>query len=127
MQMLRNIPHWPLLPLVILWLGVDEQAKSVFWLASACCFRSYPQYVPWEFDPLTLVPPGDEPSVWANNWQALSRSNVAGGLAIDPGWYSLFAWSHVAHADRAETIASTSGIGYMAMNAREFMRTDIVV
>jgi sulfonate transport system permease protein len=27
----------------------------------------------------------------------------------------------------AETIASNSGIGYMAMNAREFMRLDIVV
>jgi sulfonate transport system permease protein len=27
----------------------------------------------------------------------------------------------------AETISSTSGIGYMAMNAREFLLTDIVV
>jgi sulfonate transport system permease protein len=27
----------------------------------------------------------------------------------------------------AETIASDSGIGYMAMNAREFMQTDVVV
>ena len=27
----------------------------------------------------------------------------------------------------AETIAASSGIGYMAMSAREFMRTDVVV
>jgi sulfonate transport system permease protein len=27
----------------------------------------------------------------------------------------------------AETIAAGSGIGYMAMNAREFMQTDVVV
>jgi sulfonate transport system permease protein len=27
----------------------------------------------------------------------------------------------------AETIASDAGIGYMAMNAREFMQTDVVV
>ena len=27
----------------------------------------------------------------------------------------------------AETIASNSGIGYMAMNAREFMQLDVVV
>ena len=27
----------------------------------------------------------------------------------------------------AETIAADSGIGYMAMNAREFMQTDVVV
>jgi sulfonate transport system permease protein len=27
----------------------------------------------------------------------------------------------------SETIAATSGIGYLAMNAREFLRTDVVV
>ena len=27
----------------------------------------------------------------------------------------------------AETISTTDGIGYMAMNAREFMQTDVVV
>ncbi|MNP61110.1 putative aliphatic sulfonates transport permease protein SsuC [compost metagenome] len=27
----------------------------------------------------------------------------------------------------AETISSTSGIGYMAMNAREFMQMDVIV
>ena len=27
----------------------------------------------------------------------------------------------------AETISSTSGIGYMTMNAREFLQTDVVV
>ena len=27
----------------------------------------------------------------------------------------------------AETIAANSGIGYMAMNAREFLQTDVVV
>ena len=27
----------------------------------------------------------------------------------------------------AETISATSGIGYMTMNAREFLRTDVVV
>jgi sulfonate transport system permease protein len=27
----------------------------------------------------------------------------------------------------AETISSSSGIGYMAMNAREFLQTDVVV
>ncbi len=27
----------------------------------------------------------------------------------------------------AETIAASSGIGYMAMNAREFLQTDVVV
>lgn len=29
-QMLRNVPHLALIPLVILWFGIDESAK-IFW------------------------------------------------------------------------------------------------
>jgi sulfonate transport system permease protein len=39
LQMLRNIPPLAILPLVILWFGIDESAK-VFWWPSGCCFRS---------------------------------------------------------------------------------------
>lgn len=30
-QMLRNVPHLALIPLVILWFGIDESAKSFWW------------------------------------------------------------------------------------------------
>jgi ABC-type nitrate/sulfonate/bicarbonate transport system permease component len=38
-QMVRNIPPLALIPLVILWFGIDE-SPSFFWLHSACSFPS---------------------------------------------------------------------------------------
>ena len=37
-QMIRNVPHLALIPLVILWFGIDESAK-IFWWRWAPCFR----------------------------------------------------------------------------------------
>ena len=37
--MIRNVPHLALIPLVILWFGIDESAK-IFLVASARCSRS---------------------------------------------------------------------------------------
>jgi sulfonate transport system permease protein len=39
LQMLRNIPHLALIPLVILWFGIDE-GPSCFSLPSGYSFRS---------------------------------------------------------------------------------------
>ena len=39
LQMIRNIPHLALIPLVILWFGIDESAK-LFWSRSGCSSRS---------------------------------------------------------------------------------------
>lgn len=36
-QMIRNVPHLALIPLVILWFGIDESAK-IFWSRWARCF-----------------------------------------------------------------------------------------
>ena len=38
-QMLRNIPHLAMIPLVILWFGIDEEAK-MFLVAVGVCSRS---------------------------------------------------------------------------------------
>ena len=40
LQMLRNIPHLALVPLVILWFGIDESAK-VFLVALGTFFPIY--------------------------------------------------------------------------------------
>jgi sulfonate transport system permease protein len=124
-QMIRNIPHLALLPLVILWFGIDESAKIV--LVSLGVF--FPIYINTFYgirntDPNLLemgrvyglrrlglfrhvVFPGALPSIMVG---------VRYSLGIT--WLTLIV---------AETIATTSGIGYLAMNAREFMQTDIVV
>ena len=40
MQMVRNIPHLALIPLVILWFGIDETAK-IFLVALGVFFPIY--------------------------------------------------------------------------------------
>jgi len=125
LQMLRNIPHLALIPLVILWFGIGEEAK-VFLVALGVFFPVYvnTQHGVRSVDPHLLemgraygisgaalfwrvVLPGALPSIFVG---------LRYGLGIM--WLTLIV---------AETIAATSGIGYMAMSAREFMQVDVVV
>jgi len=125
LQMIRNIPHLALIPLVILWFGIDEAAK-VFLVALGVFFPIYVNTLHGvrSVDPHLLemaraygmkpnavfrrvVLPGALPSILVG---------LRYGLGIM--WLTLIV---------AETIAVTSGIGYMAMNAREFMQVDVVV
>ena len=125
LQMVRNIPHLALIPLVILWFGIDEEAK-LFLVALGVFFpmyvntlhgvrsvdghllemgRAYGMSERRLF--LSVVLPGALPSVFVG---------LRYGLGIM--WLTLIV---------AETISASSGIGYMAMNAREFMLVDVVV
>src|SRR5450631_964959 len=125
LQMVRNIPHLALIPLVILWFGIDEEAK-LFLVALGVFFpiyvntlhgvrsvdlqllemgRAYGMTDRQLF--LRVVLPGALPSIFVG---------LRYGLGIM--WLTLIV---------AETISASSGIGYMAMNAREFMLVDVVV
>jgi sulfonate transport system permease protein len=125
LQMVRNIPHLALIPLVILWFGIDETAK-IFLVALGVFFPIYintqhgirsvdPQLIEmgrtYGMTPLELfwrvLLPGALPSIFVG---------VRFGLGIM--WLTLIV---------AETIAASSGIGYMAMQAREFLLVDVVV
>jgi sulfonate transport system permease protein len=124
-QMVRNIPHLALIPLVILWFGIGEEAKlflvalGVFFpiyintlhgvrsvdrqlLEMARAYGMSRQAIFWR-----VVFPGALPSIFVG---------LRYGLGIM--WLTLIV---------AETISASSGIGFMAMNAREFMMTDVVV
>jgi sulfonate transport system permease protein len=125
LQMVRNIPHLALIPLVILWFGIDEAAK-LFLVALGVFFPIYintqhgirtvdPQLVEmgrtYGMSPTTLfwrvILPGALPSIFVGLRYAL-------GIM----WLTLIV---------AETISASSGIGYMAMQAREFLLVDVVV
>lgn len=125
LQMLRNIPHLALIPLVILWFGIDETAK-LFLVALGVFFPIYlntyhgvrtvdPQLIEMArvyglgrrrvfFE---VILPGALPSILVG---------LRYGLGIT--WLTLIV---------AETISAQSGIGYLTMNAREFLQTDVVV
>ena len=125
LQMMRNIPHLALIPLVILWFGIDETAK--IFLVSIGVF--FPIYINTFHGVRTIDPQLVEmASVYGLDRKALvTRIVLPGALpSILVGLrYALgFMWLTLIVA---ETISATSGIGYMTMNAREFLQTDIVL
>jgi sulfonate transport system permease protein len=125
LQMLRTLPHLALVPLFILWFGIGETPKIALVVLGAM----FPIYLTLfagirGVDPkllemarvlglsrrtiiLQVVLPGALPS-------ALVGLRYAIGIA----WLSLVV---------GEQINADSGIGYMIMDAREFLRTDIIV
>lgn len=124
-QMIRAVPHLALVPLFILWLGIGEAAK----VALVALGVAFPLYLNTlhglrGLDPRLIelgkvhglgrmallrriVLPGALPSILVG---------VRYGLGVM--WLTLIV---------AETISADSGIGYLAMNAREFLQSDVVV
>lgn len=124
-QMLRAIPFLAVLPLVIVWFGVGEAGK-IFLVSLGVMFPIYINTVLGirQVDPKLIelgrvlglsnrtlirriVLPGALPSVLAGVRYALATA-----------WLALVV---------AETIATSTGIGFLAMDAREFLRTDVIV
>ncbi|HEY9624535.1 MAG TPA: aliphatic sulfonate ABC transporter permease SsuC [Crinalium sp.] len=124
-QMIRNIPHLALIPLVILWFGIGDQAR-IFLVSLGVLFPIYIN----TFHAIRSIDPGliEMGKVYGLRshelfWRIILPGALPGVLvgvryALGVMWLTLIV---------AETIAANSGIGYMAMNAREFMQTDVVV
>lgn len=124
-QMLRNIPALALIPLVILWFGIDESAK--LFLISVSVF--FPIYLN-TFHGIRNVDPGlieMGRTYGLTRWQLYRQiilpgalSSILVGLRFSLGlmWVILIV---------AETISAQAGIGYLTMNAREFLQTDVVL
>ncbi|PTT76239.1 aliphatic sulfonate ABC transporter permease SsuC [Pelomonas sp. HMWF004] len=125
LQMLRNIPALALIPLVILWFGIDEAAKLV--LVSVGVF--FPVYLN-TFHGIRSV---DRDLIEMARSYGLSGfqlyrqvilpgalPSILVGLRFSLGlmWVLLIV---------AETLSAQAGIGYLTMNAREFLQTDIVL
>ena len=125
LQMVRNIPPLALIPLVILWFGIDESAK-LFLIAVSVFFPIYLN----TFHGIRNVDPGLIEmgrtfglSRWSLYREVIlpgAMSSILVGLRFSLGlmWVILIV---------AETISAQSGIGYLTMNAREFLQTDIVL
>ncbi|MEY3235885.1 MAG: hypothetical protein RL230_3156 [Pseudomonadota bacterium] len=109
LQMIRNIPHLALIPLVIIWFfpiylntlhGVRNVDPQLIEMGRIYGMNNRTLF-------LKVILPGALPSIF-----------VGLRFALGVMWLTLIV---------AETIAANSGIGHMAMAAREFMQTDIVV
>ncbi len=125
LQMLRTLPHLALVPLFILWFGIGETPK----IALVALGALFPIYL----NLYAGIRGVDPKLVEAARTLGLSRLALIrhvilpGALpsflvglryAVGIGWLSLVV---------GEQINADSGIGYMMMNAREFLRTDIIM
>jgi sulfonate transport system permease protein len=125
LQMVRNVPHLALIPLVILWFGIDEEAK-LFLVALGVFFPIYLNtYHGVRTVEAGLIEMGR--AYGLSGWRFFREVVLPGALpsilvgvryALGIMWLTLIV---------AETISAQSGLGYMTMNAREFLQTDIVV
>lgn len=125
LQMLRTIPNLALIPLVILWFGIGEEAK-LFLTALGVFFPIYLNTLHGvrNVDP-QLIEMGRVYGM--SGWTLFKRVIFPGalpsifvGLRFSLGimWLTLIV---------AESMAASAGIGHMANQAREFMLTDVVV
>lgn len=124
-QMVRAIPFLALLPLVIVWFGVGEGAK-VFLVSLGVAFPIYINTTLGirQIDPKLLELAKVQ---GLGTWQTIRRIILPGALpsVLTGVRYSLAtAWLALVVA---ETIGADSGIGFLAMDAREFLRTDVIV
>ncbi|MFT0212447.1 ABC transporter permease [Pseudomonas sp. F1_0610] len=124
-QFLRPIPKIALIPLVVLWLGIGEGSKfflifiatflSVV-VGAAAASRDIPEDLlraarnlgasPVQIIVRVILP------------YSLPALFTTARLSIGIGWTSLVA---------AEMVAATSGLGWMILNAGNYLRTDVVI
>ncbi len=124
-QMIRNVPHLALIPLVIVWFGIGDEGK-IFLVALGVLFPIYLNTL----HGIHNVDPGliEMGRVHGLRKRELYRIVILPGAmpsflvglryALGIMWLTLIV---------AETISAKDGIGYMAMNAREFFQLDVVV
>lgn len=125
LQMLRTLPHFGLIPLFILWFGIGETPK----IALITLGVVFPLYL----NTFAGIRGVDPKLIEAARTLRLSRTALVRHVLI-PGalpqtlvglrqslgiaWLALIV---------AETVNADAGLGYMINDAREFLRTDIIV
>jgi len=121
----RPLPPLAYLPLVIIWLGIGESAKVVLIFLAVFApivlnTRAGVNAVPRE---QTLA----AASLGASRWQLVRHVLLPAALpeiltgfrvGIGFGWTTLVA---------AEMVAAESGLGFMVLNAKDFLATDVVI
>ncbi|MCO8164405.1 ABC transporter permease [Pseudomonas sp. 21LCFQ010] len=125
MQMLRTIPSLALVPLFILWFGIGEFTK----VALIVTGTTFPVYLNL-FSGIRNI---DPKLIEAANTLGLSRRELIWHVILPGALPSFFvglryslgiSWLALVFVEQINT---TAGIGYLASDARDFMRTDVIV
>ncbi|MFC3695634.1 ABC transporter permease subunit [Chenggangzhangella methanolivorans] len=124
-QMVRAVPFLAALPLTIIWFGVGETQK-IFLVSLGVLFPIYVNTVLGirQVDPKLLELARVQ---GLSAWTTIARVILPGALpsvltgvryALAVAWLALVV---------AETVGAQAGLGFLAMDAREFLRTDVIV
>jgi len=125
MQGLRTLPYLGMSPLLILWFGIGEFPK----LALVAFASAFPVYLTL-LGGIRAVDPKLIEAAQAfglDRWETIRAVILPGALApalvglryaLGAAWLSLVVGEQI-NADR--------GIGYLIMDARDFLRTDVIV
>ena len=125
MQMLRTLPHFGLIPLFIVWMGLGETPK----IALVAMGVAFPLYLN-TFSGIRSIDPKfleAATTLHLTRWQRIRHVVVPGAVpqalvglrqSLGVAWLSLIV---------AETVSASSGLGYMINHAREFLQTDVIV
>lgn len=124
-QMLRTLPHLGLIPLFILWFGIGEEPK----LALVAAGVAFPLYLNLHAG-IRQTDPGLVEAARVLGYtrvervvhvvlpSAVPQTLVGLRIALGTAWLSLIV---------GEQINADAGLGFLINNAREFLRTDVVV
>ncbi|UNO50776.1 ABC transporter permease [Alicyclobacillus acidoterrestris] len=123
-QMLRTVPHLAITPLFILWLGLGEWSKDVL-IATGAFFPMYMntfmgiRSVDAKLFEVARVLQFNRVQQFTKLMLPAALPNVLLGLrlAIGVSWLGLVV---------AEMLGSSSGVGYLILNAQQFSQTDVV-
>ncbi|MCU1740796.1 MULTISPECIES: ABC transporter permease [Pseudomonas] len=125
MQMLRTIPSLALVPLFILWFGIGEFTK----IALIVTGTIFPVYLNL-FAGIRNI---DPKLIEAANTLGLNRRELIWHVILPGSLPSFFvglryslgiSWLALVFVEQINT---TAGIGFLASDARDFMRTDVIV
>lgn len=124
LQMLRTLPHLALIPILILWFGIGETPKIII-IALGSMFPIY-------LNLFSAVRGADRKLIEAVSTLGLSRLEAVWHVIL-PAALPVFlvglrqsfgiAWISLVVA---EQINANAGIGFLVMNAREFLQTNII-
>ncbi|MET7610617.1 ABC transporter permease [Streptomyces seoulensis] len=124
-QMLRTVPFVGLIPLFIIWFGIGETPKIAI-ITLGVTFPLYLNvYAGIRGVDSQLIEAGE--SLGLSRWGLVRHVVLPGALpgALTGLRYSLgIAWLALVFA---EQINADSGIGFLMVQARDFLRTDVIV
>jgi sulfonate transport system permease protein len=124
-QMARTLPHLGLVPLFILWFGIGEEPKIVL-VALGVAFPLYLNVhsgIRNVDDQLIEATTALGFTRWERLWHVILPAAVPQTLvglrqSLGIAWLALIV---------GETVNADAGLGYLINNAREFLRTDVIV